>query len=129
LVDKDPLAKTIRDYRSLRSAKHIDNTEANKRKLLLQPFLQSENDFNNPFHSHYAFFKHGEKQIDSVRRPRVRYLPSQLAYSDEERRQRSREYGEGKPPLRISEFVDRLVLFAVAMTGGAFLVVPCLLWP
>ena len=127
LTDTNSLATAIRDYRDLRSAKHIDNTEANKRKLLLQRFFQSENDFNDPFHSHYAFFKHGEKQIDSVRRALMRYLPSRLAYSDEERRQRSREYGEGKPPLRISQFVDRLVRFGVAITGGTFLVVPMLI--
>lgn len=123
-----PPATAIRDYRDLRSAKNIDNLmETTKRKLLLQRYFQSENDFNDPFHSHYAFFKHGEKQIDPVRRALMRYLPARLAYSDEERRQRSREYGEGKPPLRVSRFVDRLVRFSVAITGGTFLVVPMLI--
>ncbi|KAK4450313.1 hypothetical protein QBC34DRAFT_461777 [Podospora aff. communis PSN243] len=120
-------ATAIRNYGDLRSAKDIDKTETNRRKLLLQRFFQSENDFNDPFHSHYAFFKHGEKQIDPVRRALMRYLPSRLAYSEEERGQRSREYAEGKPPLRVSRFVDRLVRFSVAITGETFLVVPMLI--
>ena len=57
----------------------------------------------------------------------MRHLPARLAYSDEERKQRSREYAEGRRPLRVSHFVDRVVRFSVAITGGTFLVVPMLI--
>ncbi|KAF1959853.1 hypothetical protein CC80DRAFT_439979 [Byssothecium circinans] len=120
-------ATAIRDYRYLRSQKSLDKDETTERKLLLRHFFQSEDDFNDPFHSHYAFFKDDENKIDPVRKALMRHLPAGLAFSDEERRRRSREYAEGKHPLRVSKFVDRLVRFIVAVTGGTFLVVPMII--
>lgn len=52
------------------------------------------------------------------------YLPSRLTFSKEERRQRHKEYMDGKPPKEVSEFIDRVVRLIVAMTGGLFLIVP-----
>ncbi|KAK4182939.1 hypothetical protein QBC35DRAFT_526406 [Podospora australis] len=112
------------DYRDLKSQKSLDKSETKRRKLLMQRFFQSKDDFNDPFQSHYAFFKDGGKQIDPVRRALMKYLRARLAYSDEERRQWNREYIEGKPPRGISRFVDRLVRFIIALTGGTFLLVP-----
>lgn len=98
-----------------------------QRKVLLQRHFQSEHDFNDPFHSHYAFFEDEEVQVDPMRRAFMRYLPTALTYSYEERRQRPREFEEGKMPLLVSRFVDRLVRFIIAMTGGIFLVTPVLI--
>ncbi|KAK4181998.1 hypothetical protein QBC35DRAFT_551299 [Podospora australis] len=117
----------IRDYRDLKSQKSLDKSETKRRNLLMQRFFQSKDDFNDPFQSHYAFFKDGGKQIDLVRRALMKYLPARLAYSDEERRQRNREYIEGKPPRGISRFVDRLVRFIIALTCGTFLIMPMII--
>lgn len=57
----------------------------------------------------------------------MRYLPARLAFSREERLSRKREFEEGKPPNTVSHFVDGLVRFVIAFTGGAFLVVPVLI--
>lgn len=97
------------------------------RKLLLQRFFQSETDFNDPSHSHYALFKDDDKKIGPVRRTLMNFLPWHLTYSDEEKRQRSKEYAEWKRPLWVSRFVDRLVRFAIAITGGVFLAVPMII--
>lgn len=111
----------------MRSQKALDKSETITRKLLLQRFFRSETDFNDPFHSHYAFFKDDDKKIDPVRRALMNFLPVHLSYSDEEKRQRSKEYAERKRPLRVSRFVDRLVRFIIAITGGIFLVVPMII--
>ena len=54
----------------------------------------------------------------------MRSLPPRLAWSPRERRQRKKEYMQGLPPQQVSIFVDRLVRFVMAITGGLFLVVP-----
>ncbi|KAK0704019.1 hypothetical protein B0T26DRAFT_658545 [Lasiosphaeria miniovina] len=120
-------ATAIRDYRCLRLQKSLGISETKRRKLLLQRFFQSESDFNDPFQSHYAFFKDDNKKIDPLRRAFMTSLPARLAYSDEERRQRSREYAEGKYPLRVSQFMDRLLRFTVALAGGVFLIMPMII--
>jgi hypothetical protein len=97
------------------------------RKQLLQRYFQSPSDFQDPFHSHYAFFEDERSQVDPLRATLMRYLPVALSYSAEERRQRPREYEEGKAPLLVSAFVDRSVRFLTAMTGGGFLVGPMLI--
>lgn len=35
-----------------------------------------------------------------------------------------KEYEDGKPPRHVSEFVDRLARFVIAIAGGVFLIVP-----
>jgi hypothetical protein len=96
-----------------------------KRKLLLQRFFQSpSNDFNDPFQSHYSYFQEADEKIDPLRMAFMRHLPSWLVFSHEERIERSKEYSEGKPPKEVSAFVDRLVRFLIAVTGGVFLIVP-----
>lgn len=97
------------------------------RKALLQRYFQSDDDFQDPFHSHYCFFEDETSQVDPLRATLMRYLPVALTYSLEERRQRPREYEEGKVPLLVSAFVDRSVRFITAMTGGVFLVGPMLI--
>ena len=102
----------------------MNKSELRTRKLLLSRFFQSRDDFNDPFHSHYAFFKNDDGHIDPLRRIFMKYLPSRLTYSAEERRQRRKEYNEGKEPKYVSKFVDRSVRLLVALIGGLFLVAP-----
>lgn len=97
------------------------------RKLLLQRYFQSDDDFQDPFHSHYAYFEDDVSQIDPLRSIFMKYLPVALTYSSEEKRQRPREYEEGKAPLLVSALVDRSVRFITAMTGGVFLVGPMII--
>lgn len=97
------------------------------RKNLLQSHFQSDTDFRDPFHSHYHFFADEPSQIDPLRAALMRRLPVALSYSSEEKRQRPREYEEGREPLQLSAFVDRTVRFSVAMAGGVFLVGPMLI--
>ncbi|KAK3382572.1 hypothetical protein B0T24DRAFT_645259 [Lasiosphaeria ovina] len=93
-------ATANKDYRYLCSQKILDRSETRRRKLLLQRFFQSEHNFNDPFQSHFVFFKGDSKKIDPIRRA---------------------------GPLRVSQFVNRLVRFIIAMTGGVFLVVPMII--
>lgn len=57
----------------------------------------------------------------------MRYMPSFLAFSNEEKMSRPREYSERKAPRQVSVAVDRLTRFIVAITGGIFLVVPMII--
>ena len=57
----------------------------------------------------------------------MRHLPSRITYSREEREDRKREYMQDEPPKHVSAAVDRLVRFAIAFSGGAFLVVPMII--
>ncbi|KAJ3544975.1 hypothetical protein NM208_g2750 [Fusarium decemcellulare] len=84
-------------------------------------------DFNDPFTSHYSFFKDTDAQIDPLRTALMKHLPSRLTFSQEERSQRREEYQEGKPPNELSKFVDRVVRFIVALIGGSFLVAPMII--
>jgi len=54
----------------------------------------------------------------------MRHLPVQLSFSSHERRERKKEYTEGRLPKEVSTLVDRLVRFVIALTGGAFVVIP-----
>ncbi|WAO89976.1 Hypothetical protein NCS54_00738000 [Fusarium falciforme] len=120
-------ATAIRDYRFIQGHKSLKETEARDRKLLLKRFFQSVKDVNDPFSSHYAFFQDAETKIDPMRDALMRHLPSRLTFSKEERRQRSKEYHDGKLPKEVSQLVDRSVRFAVAVTGGLFLVIPMII--
>jgi len=120
-------ATAIRDYQCLRSKKKLGMTEMHKRRLRLEHYFRSQNDFHFPFKSHYSYFQEEDEPIDPLRGFFMRNLPSLLAYSREERGQRPTEYSEGKPPKTVSKFVDRLARFLVAFTGGIFLVVPMII--
>ncbi|OIW26313.1 hypothetical protein CONLIGDRAFT_646490 [Coniochaeta ligniaria NRRL 30616] len=115
---------TIRDYEYLRQHKSLDKEQTRDRKLRLQLFFQSAEDFGDPFQSHYSWFQNTHDKIDPVRRAFMRHLPSRLTYSHHERQERKKEYMEGKPPKKVSIFVDRLVRLITALVGGLFLIVP-----
>lgn len=54
----------------------------------------------------------------------MNHLPSRLTFSSHERQVRMKEYEDGKPPRHVSELVDRLARFVIAIAGGVFLIVP-----
>ncbi|KAJ5478894.1 hypothetical protein N7530_004403 [Penicillium desertorum] len=118
-------ATAIRNYQFLKGKAALDKAEARRRKFLLQRYFQSR--VNDQFHSHYCSFHDAEERVDPLRRALMRYMPSFLAFSGEEKMSRAREYSEGKAPREVSVFVDRLTRFLVAMTGGIFLVVPMII--
>jgi VIT1/CCC1 family predicted Fe2+/Mn2+ transporter len=120
-----PVATAIRNYQFLKGKAALDKAETLRRKLLLQRYFRSR--VNDQFHSHYCSFHDAEDRVDPLRRALMRYMPSFLAFSDEEKMSRAREYSEGKAPREVSVFVDRLTRFLVAMTGGIFLVVPMII--
>lgn len=97
-----------------------------KRRLLLQRFFLSKIGNSDPFYSHYSHFEEADVKIDAVRAALMKSLPTWLTYSQNERSERKKEYGEGRPPKEVSEFVDRLVRFSIAIVGGLFLIVPML---
>lgn len=119
-------ANAIRDYQFLRNKRSLSKSEETKRKLLLERFFPQGQDAGmpNPLQSHYAYFEDADEKIDPLRTALMRYLPPQLTYSHKERTQRKREYSQGETPKQVSATVDRTVRFAMAFTGGAFLVVP-----
>lgn len=93
----------------------------------MQRYLQSVGtDHRDAFHSHYAFFEDvdAHAKIDPLRQMLMQHLPSWLAFSQQEKAERSKEYNEGKRPKEVSTPVDRLARFLIALTGGSFLIVP-----
>lgn len=51
-------------------------------------------------------------------------LPRRLAFSRHEREKRGKECDEGQLPREVSEFVDVVARFIIAVAGGASLIVP-----
>lgn len=105
----------------------MDKSEARQRKFLLQKFFDFGLDAGDPFESHYSYFQDADEDIDPLRSVFMRILPVRLTYSRQERLERKKEYSEGKPPRAVSDFIDRLVRFIMAFTGGIFLVVPMII--
>ncbi|KAJ5959426.1 uncharacterized protein N7479_006576 [Penicillium vulpinum] len=118
-------ATAIRNYQFLKGKAALGKAETQRRRLLLQRYFQSR--VKDQFHSHYCSFHDAEPRADPLRRALMRYMPSFLAFSSEEKMSRAREYSEGKAPQEVSVFVDRLTRFLVAITGGIFLVVPMII--
>lgn len=119
----------MRDYQGLRNKRGLPKKEMRQRKLLLQRFFQSPGLGSNnqdPFQSHYSFFEDADAHstVEPLRQALMQYLPSWFTYSQEEKGERRKEYGEGKGPRAVSTPVDRLARFLVALAGGSFLIVP-----
>ncbi|KAJ3462357.1 hypothetical protein MRS44_007143 [Fusarium solani] len=126
-TDRNLIATAVRDYEYLRNHQSLDQAETTRRKLLLQRYFQSRSDFNDPFQSHYSAFNERPDKVDPLRWTIMRYLPSRLTFSHHEKRERKKEYLDGEPPKYVSAFVDRLVRFTIATTGGLFVVVPMII--
>jgi hypothetical protein len=90
----------------------------------LQKFFYSGLDSGDLFESHYSYFEDAIEDIDPLRTALMKNLPVRLSFSRQERQEREKEFSDGKPPRGVSDFVDRLVRLIMAITGGAFLVVP-----
>ncbi|UKZ75689.1 hypothetical protein TrVFT333_003381 [Trichoderma virens FT-333] len=120
-------ATAIRDYQCLRNKKSVEKVNIQHRKLLLQKFFDPDLDPGDPFESHYSYFQDANEEIDPIRSALMRYLPVHLAFSRQECLERGKEFAEGKRPRLVSDFVDRLVRFLMAFTGGVFLVVPMII--
>jgi hypothetical protein len=112
------------DYRFIHDQKTMIKSEMINRKLLMQRFFQSPDDFSDPFYSHYAYFADAEAKVDPMREAFMTHLPVRLTYSQDERRQRRKGYSEGKKPKQVSKLVDRSVRLIVSISGGLSLVVP-----
>jgi hypothetical protein len=103
----------------------VSKPEARRRKLLLQRYFQTPgHDFGDPFSSHYSYFEPASSRVDPLRHFFMRHLPSSLTFSPEGKEERAKEYQDGELPKEISVFVDRLARVLIALTGGAFLIVP-----
>jgi len=120
-------ATAIRDYQFLRNKASVEGAEVRNRKLLLHNYFYSESDFGDPFASHYSYFQDADGKVDPLRTAMMKYLPAHLSFSRQERRERAKEFSEGKAPRVVSTLVDRLVRFVIAVTGGVFLVVPMII--
>ncbi|KAK0741610.1 hypothetical protein B0T21DRAFT_359764 [Apiosordaria backusii] len=121
-------ATAINNYHTLRSKRLLPRPEMRRRKFLLQRFFQSQTlDKGDPFSSHYSYFTDDTTHIDPLRALFMHHLPSWFTFSHEERIEREKEYNDGKPPKDVSTPVDRLARLSVAITGGAFLIVPMLI--
>ncbi|KAJ5657560.1 uncharacterized protein N7484_001209 [Penicillium longicatenatum] len=115
----------IRNYQFLKNKKALKKGEARSRRLLLQRFFQAR--VNDGFHSHYCYFQDADERVDPLRGALMRYLPSWLTFSREERISRGKEYSERRVPREVSAFVDRLTRLILAFAGGIFLVVPMII--
>ncbi|KAI1418490.1 hypothetical protein F5Y13DRAFT_196299 [Hypoxylon sp. FL1857] len=117
-------ATAIRDYQFIRGQKGIRETEMQDGKFLLDRFFQSAEDFDDPFPIRCAMRRDADDKIDPIREAFMSFFPSRLTWSKEERRRREREYMEGKPPKKVSKFVDHSVRLLIALTGALLLGVP-----
>lgn len=75
----------------------------------------------------YYALNDSKANVDNLRNALRHLLPRHLTFSRAERVRRSREFEEGEAPHEISLIVDRLSRLIVALSGGAFLVVPMLI--
>ncbi|KAL7909802.1 hypothetical protein GGI35DRAFT_451060 [Trichoderma velutinum] len=126
-INLQQYSTAIRDYQYLKNKKSVEKADIPHRKLLLQKFFRSNSDFGDPFESHYSYFQDADEKIDPLRSALMKYLPVQLTFSRQERLERGREYSEGKSPRALSTFIDHLVRFLMAFTGGVFLIVPMII--
>ncbi|OTA91216.1 hypothetical protein M434DRAFT_352620 [Hypoxylon sp. CO27-5] len=117
-------ATAIRDYQFIRGQRVIGGTEIQDRKLPLDQAFQSAEDLDDTFPTYYTLHQDAKEKIDPIREVFMKFLPSRLTWSKEERRQRERNYMGGEPPKRVSKFVDYSVRFLIAIIGGLSLGVP-----
>lgn len=123
-------ATAIRNYQYLKGKMGLDKDEARDRKLRLHEHFFSSADVIDPWDSHYSYCEDIERrdaEIDPLRQALIRYLSSPLTYSRHERQERAKEFSDGLLAREVSEFVDRLARFIIAITGGLFLVVPMII--
>lgn len=122
-------ATAIRNCQYLQDKRPLTKDLASTRKIRLHKYFYSAASFYDPWESHYSYFqdqqhRHSSTDADPLREIFMRYLPSRLTFSRHERLARAKEYEDGLPPKEISNFVDRLARFVIAIAGGIFLVVP-----
>ena len=104
-----------------------DDTEKRKERLKYQfRSITMSHRYSRPFESHYYWLHDSaaDNRPDVLRDAARRWLPVRLSYSLYERRFRSKEFEEGKPPVEISAFVDNLVRLSVACVAILALVAP-----
>jgi hypothetical protein len=120
----------IRNYNYVHQMQRLDHRTSEDRKQRLKAaFPRIATEFRNPrpFESHYYFLDDNRVKFDALRDNLRRRLPLRFSYSHQERRYRAKEFEEGKAPLEISIFVDKLARFIVALIGIASLVIPMLI--
>ncbi|KAI0137848.1 hypothetical protein F4776DRAFT_621385 [Hypoxylon sp. NC0597] len=117
-------ATAIRNYQFIKGQKGIRETEVQDRKLPLDRLFQSAKDLDDIFPAQYTFRQDTDEKVDPIREAFMACLPSRLTWSKEERRQRGRDYMDGKLPKRVSKFVDYSVRLLLALTGALLLGMP-----
>ncbi|KAK4237703.1 hypothetical protein C8A03DRAFT_44466 [Achaetomium macrosporum] len=123
--DKQAIQLRLKDYAT---AQWLPKREMRKRRLLLQRFFRSPGVELAEFGSHtHSSDTDANAKIDPLRQTLMRRLPPWLTFSNEEKAERSKEYGEGQLPKAVSAPVDRLARFLIAFTGGSFLICPMLI--
>ncbi|OTA85627.1 hypothetical protein M434DRAFT_16063 [Hypoxylon sp. CO27-5] len=134
--DKEKLSRllneyttAIRNYNYIHEAHRLDYHTTERRKQRLKYKFQSMTTsyrHTRPFESHYYYLHDNARHPmpDVLRDKLRRWLPLRLSYSSQERRYRSKEFDEGKPPDEISPLVDNLVRLSVALVAVLVLAVP-----
>lgn len=125
-------ATAIRDYQYLQDKRDLLPWEARNRKLRLHRYFYSASQLDDPWESHYSYFEDYHRHSstippDHLREVLMKYLPSGLTFSHQERLARAKEFGDGAPPKTVSKFVDRLARLIAAFAGGVFLIVPMII--
>lgn len=123
-------ASAVRNYNYVHEMRRLDHRTTEDRKQRLKAgFPRMVTEFRNtrPFESHYYFLNDNSVKVDALRDNLRQWLPSRLSYTHQERRYRAKEFEEGKAPVEVSTFVDRLARFIVAVIGIASLVIPMLI--
>lgn len=132
LNTKSASARAIRDYQYLQDKRALSKSLARSRKIRLHKYFYSAASPFDPWESHYSYFQDKKPDdsaadADPLRQFFMQHLPSRLTFSQHERIAREKEYAEGHLPKELSDFVDRLARFIIAIAGGIFLVVPMII--
>lgn len=116
----------ISDFETFRSLGYITGSQAKQRHAdLTEAFPDIAGLPGAPFNSLYRCPKSTSMTpTDPLRNFLKAHLPQSVTYTKSEMRDRIDEYLAGKPPQRVSPFVDKLSRFLIAFAGGAALVVP-----
>ena len=112
----------IRDYEYMSNLVPLSEADRQERLTTLHSHFQLPTDRYNSD----KYLRLPDPQ-DELRKFLMRSLPPKLAYSKDEKETRKDDYFLGRTPVHVSEAVDRIAQFLLALIDGASLIVPMLI--
>lgn len=120
-------ANAIRDYEYLNTLIPITGSQARNQRLDIEQAFAEVGNLSEDPGTYRRLPDTSMLASDPLRDILKAVLPKTLTYTKREIQRRTPEFLEGRPPVEVSGFVDKLARFIVAFIGGAALVVPMLI--